>query len=202
MRLVLRQPCGPASSGQLGGSRAQQPSNTCSHCMRAQDWQQVGRRGSGSGRSSALAPPSGARVPPTPPPAVPTRPAPLLLPMQARPAARRTIVRSRRPAAAGAGGDLHQPPEEEPEAESSSIPDTLPLATADSDWRAFRAKLVASSKASAAADEESASGGVGSAAAAGTADAPWAHSLPGPEQGCLLLVRQAAQAAVGAGQSS
>lgn len=95
----------------------------------------------------------------------------------------------RRPAAAAAGGgDLHQPAEED-EPEGSSIPDTLPLATADSDWRAFRAKLVASSKASTAADEASA-GGSGSAAAAGTADAPWAHSLPGPEQGCLLLVRR------------
>lgn len=114
--------------------------------------------------------------------------------MQTHPAARRTLVRRRRPAAAAGGGDLHQPPEEEPD-ESSSIPDTLPLATADSDWRAFRAKLVASSKVSATADEESVSGGVGSAAAAGTADAPWAHSLPGPEQGCLLLVRRGAQAA-------
>lgn len=103
---------------------------------------------------------------------------------------RRTLVhRRRRPAAAGGSGDLHQPPPEE-EPEGSSIPDTLPLATADSDWRAFRAKLVASSKASAsaAAEEASAAAGAGSAAAAGTADAPWAHSLPGPEQGCLLLV--------------
>ncbi|PRW32622.1 hypothetical protein C2E21_8337 [Chlorella sorokiniana] len=108
---------------------------------------------------------------------------------QARPAARRTIARRRRRPAAGGGGggDLHQPPPED-EPESSAIPDTLPLATADSDWRAFRAKLVASSKASvAAADEASDAEGASSAAAAGTADAPWAHSLLGPEQGCLLL---------------
>lgn len=54
-----------------------------------------------------------------------------------------------------------------------NIPDTLPIAGVDSDWRAFRAKLVASTsgRAPEAVDEE----------------ALWAHSIPGPEQGCLLV---------------
>ena len=63
-----------------------------------------------------------------------------------------------------------------------SLPDTLPLAGADTDWRAFRARLVAATSAGAS--------GEGAAAAAGTPDAeddPWAHKLPRPEQGCLLL---------------
>ena len=49
-----------------------------------------------------------------------------------------------------------------------AVPDALPVAGVDSDWRAFRAKLVASSSGRAAESDL------------------WAHSIPGPEQGCLL----------------
>ena len=58
--------------------------------------------------------------------------------------------------------------------ESLSIPDSLPLAGDDSDWRDFRAKLVASSSGRSATED----GGVGEL---------WAHTIPGPEQGCLLV---------------
>lgn len=59
---------------------------------------------------------------------------------------------------------------------SSSIPDAVPTVPADADWRAFRAKLVASSSGSASPD-----------AGPLTDDTPWAHHIPSPEQGCLLL---------------
>lgn len=61
------------------------------------------------------------------------------------------------------------------EDESSSVPDSLPLAGVDTDWRAFRAKLVAAEAPAAtpppAADE----------------DERWAHTIPQAETGCLLL---------------
>ncbi|KAL4855729.1 hypothetical protein ACK3TF_003809 [Chlorella vulgaris] len=59
----------------------------------------------------------------------------------------------------------------------STIPDTLPVAGIDSDWRKFRAQLVASTA--------GASTGI---APSGTQTADsWAHALPHPEHGCLLL---------------
>ena len=74
---------------------------------------------------------------------------------------------------------------------------TLPLATPDTDWRAFRAQLVA---ATAAADErDGAEGGATTGAPSPTASAPprpttadgedslWAHRIAAPERGCLLV---------------
>lgn len=59
----------------------------------------------------------------------------------------------------------------------STIPDTLPVAGIDSDWRRFRAQLVAST-----------SGASTGIAPSGTQTADsWAHALPHPEHGCLLL---------------
>ena len=51
---------------------------------------------------------------------------------------------------------------------TDDIPDTLPVIGADTDWRTFRARLVAST-------------------AIATTDDPWAHSIPAPETGALLL---------------
>eukprot|EP00898_Chlorokybus_atmophyticus_P003290 jgi/Chlat1/3962/Chrsp26S04207 len=50
------------------------------------------------------------------------------------------------------------------------IPDTLPSASADTDWREFRARLVAATSA-----PHQASAG------------HWAHPLPAPETGCILM---------------
>lgn len=60
----------------------------------------------------------------------------------------------------------------------SNLPDDLclPLAGADTDWREFRARLVAST----AADRSD--GPLDS-----SEEEPWAHPLASPEQGCLLL---------------
>ncbi|KAK9819916.1 hypothetical protein WJX72_003947 [[Myrmecia] bisecta] len=53
------------------------------------------------------------------------------------------------------------------------IPDNLPLAGTDTDWRAFRARLVASSTSSGSSRLD--------------AGRLWAHNLPGAEEGCLLI---------------
>jgi putative transcriptional regulator len=52
----------------------------------------------------------------------------------------------------------------------------LPLAGVDTDWRAFRAKLVAAEAPAAAAPP-----------AAAEEDERWAHTIPQAETGCLLL---------------
>ncbi|GLC38654.1 hypothetical protein PLESTM_000758300 [Pleodorina starrii] len=62
---------------------------------------------------------------------------------------------------------------------SSSIPDTLPYLGSGSDWREFRAKLVAQSK--------GASGAGGGSSDADVASGKWAHAIPKPERGALLL---------------
>lgn len=84
------------------------------------------------------------------------------------------------------------------EGSSSAIPDTLPVAGVDTDWRSFRAQLVAAT-AGASSPSSSSSGSregtepgrqapaTGAAAAASGLGTAWAHSLPYPEQGCLLL---------------
>ncbi|GFR40718.1 hypothetical protein Agub_g1325 [Astrephomene gubernaculifera] len=56
---------------------------------------------------------------------------------------------------------------------SSSIPDALPYLGSESDWREFRAQLVSQAR------------GLPSAAAA--AGEEWAHAVPRPERGALLL---------------
>ncbi|GLI69796.1 hypothetical protein VaNZ11_014496 [Volvox africanus] len=53
---------------------------------------------------------------------------------------------------------------------SSSIPDTLPYMGSHSDWREFRAKLVSQSRGGRDADP-----------------GEWAHTIPKPEKGALLL---------------
>ena len=60
----------------------------------------------------------------------------------------------------------------------SSVPDALPIAGPDTDWRAYRARLAAleagaSSQASSSTKEFS--------------DSKWAHAVPVPETGCVLL---------------
>eukprot|EP00803_Ostreobium_quekettii_P000196 evm.model.scf_1281EXC.5 EVM.evm.TU.scf_1281EXC.5 scf_1281EXC:17665-18611(+) len=56
---------------------------------------------------------------------------------------------------------------------SASIPDSLPLAGVDTDWRDFRARLVATSRSG--------------SAASGVEDGRWAHAVHAPETGCLLV---------------
>lgn len=58
------------------------------------------------------------------------------------------------------------------EGDSSGIPDSLPVFSKGSDWRTVRAQLVASTK---------------DAGPTASTSGPWAHMLPAPEQGCLLL---------------
>ena len=65
------------------------------------------------------------------------------------------------------------------------VPDAMPIAGADSDWREFRARLVAAS---------APGGRLATAFPGGDADgAPssWAHAIPAPEKGCLLLAHPA-----------
>jgi putative AlgH/UPF0301 family transcriptional regulator len=77
---------------------------------------------------------------------------------------------------AGGGGDAGG------DAAGSSLPDALPVAGPETDWRAYRARLAAMEAAAAAP-------AAGGAAAATPAfeDGRWAHSLPQPETGCVLL---------------
>eukprot|EP00798_Chlamydomonas_sp_ICE-L_P002405 gene2405-8715_t len=62
-----------------------------------------------------------------------------------------------------------------PRSQGSSIPDSLPAMGADTDWREFRAKLVASG---AGKDSSSFSSGE---------KTEWAHSIPVPEKGAVLV---------------
>ena len=62
------------------------------------------------------------------------------------------------------------------------MPDSLPIAGADSDWREFRARLILSSGANKATAQEPGTSGRPS-----VDDGHWAHPIPGPEQGCLLI---------------
>ena len=93
--------------------------------------------------------------------------------------------RSLAAAASGSGDGGEQPANFGPDApgggeassSGASIPDALPVFSEGSDWRTFRAQLVASARAAEGGGE----------AAAARADDAWAHRLPAPEQGCLLL---------------
>ena len=99
-----------------------------------------------------------------------------------RPAGRHR--RSLAAAASGSGDGGEQPANFGPDApggdeassSGASIPDALPVFSVGSDWRTVRAQLVASARAA-----------EGGEAAAARADEAWAHRLPAPEQGCLLL---------------
>ena len=64
------------------------------------------------------------------------------------------------------------------------MPDSLPVAGVDTDWREFRARLVAGSqkKATPPADSTDEAGPSGQAETS-----HWAHTIPRPEQGCLLI---------------
>lgn len=72
---------------------------------------------------------------------------------------------------------------------SSSVPDTLPISAVDTDWREFRARLIASTRSA----ESSAVAGTSTVDADGAGSALesganlWAHEVPGPEKGALLL---------------
>lgn len=70
--------------------------------------------------------------------------------------------------AGGSGSDEGGP--------SSVIPDALPVASADTDWRAYRARLAALEKASSSSGSDPA-----------FKDSKWAHSVPVVERGCILL---------------
>ncbi|KAK9800792.1 hypothetical protein WJX73_004420 [Symbiochloris irregularis] len=75
-----------------------------------------------------------------------------------------------------------QPEAREPAA--SPIPDSLPMAGADTDWREFRARLIYNSGASAKGNEDLEPGMAGRP---NVDDGYWAHAIAGPEQGCLLI---------------
>ncbi len=68
---------------------------------------------------------------------------------------------------------------ESTEASTSAGSLVLPVMGADADWRAFRARLVSSSRPKGPTSSHSAP------------SQDWAHSLPGPEKGCLLLAHPA-----------
>ncbi|GBF99958.1 hypothetical protein Rsub_12651 [Raphidocelis subcapitata] len=90
---------------------------------------------------------------------------------------RRRVVASASGSGGGSGDDAPS---------SSSLPDALPAAGPGTDWRAYRARLAALEAASSGA----ASGGSESSAplaAASFDDGRWAHSVPVPETGCILL---------------
>ena len=88
--------------------------------------------------------------------------------------------------AAGSGsGDSPQPPPGD--GSSSSLPDALPVAGADSDWRTFRAQLVASTLSPSSSNSSSSSAAAAPAGSVAGTDVPWAHPMPLPELGCLLL---------------
>ena len=68
--------------------------------------------------------------------------------------------------------------------EASAMPDSLPVAGVDTDWREFRARLVAGSKTKATPPADS----TDEAGPSGQAETShWAHTIPRPEQGCLLI---------------
>lgn len=77
---------------------------------------------------------------------------------------------------------------------SSFVPDRLPLAGADTDWREFRARLVAREGAassllwsSTSLAEPSISGSSVPAPGVELREGFWAHAVPGPEKGGVLL---------------
>lgn len=63
----------------------------------------------------------------------------------------------------------------------------MPLAAADTDWRAFRAGLVRSEAAAAAPPAVGAALVGGDAGAPARASSEWAHPIALPEEGCVLL---------------
>lgn len=87
------------------------------------------------------------------------------------------------PSSGGSGGD---PPSPSP----SPVPDALPVAGPDTDWRAYRARLAAMEAAVAERPGASGSGctaGAGTPPAAQFSSGKWAHALPVPETGAVLL---------------
>ncbi|KAJ9510191.1 hypothetical protein QJQ45_015666 [Haematococcus lacustris] len=72
------------------------------------------------------------------------------------------------------------------------VPNTVPVASTETDWREFRqvARLVASSRAGSSLSPYSPQDSVlepGHQQASLPLNGLWAHSIPGPEKGCLLL---------------
>ncbi|KAL6765736.1 hypothetical protein V8C86DRAFT_2448637 [Haematococcus lacustris] len=70
------------------------------------------------------------------------------------------------------------------------VPNTVPVASTETDWREFRARLVASSRAGSSLSPFSPQDSVlepGHQQASLPLNGLWAHSIPGPEKGCLLL---------------
>ncbi|BDA50133.1 probable UPF0301 protein BDI_1431 [Coccomyxa sp. Obi] len=72
------------------------------------------------------------------------------------------------------------------EGNKSFVPDSLPATAADTDWREFRARLIASQAASTSGRSEEQGFGEKSDEADQAAKL-WAHTIPLPEKGCLLI---------------
>lgn len=75
-------------------------------------------------------------------------------------------------------------------AEPGQVPDSLPLASAGTDWREFRAQLVANAAQQQREQQQSDGGGPGPAPRGASLDpggGVWAHPIPQPEKGCLLI---------------
>lgn len=68
------------------------------------------------------------------------------------------------------------------QSKGDGFPDSLPIAGADTDWREFRARLILNSGANKNTELEPGTSGRPS-----VDNGYWAHTIPGPEQGCLLI---------------
>lgn len=80
--------------------------------------------------------------------------------------------------------DDDSPEGEKPSDTTSQVPDILPVAGSGVDWREFRAQLVAS----ASRQEQGEDAGAATAnPRTGLGDGVWAHPIPRPEKGCLLI---------------
>lgn len=76
-----------------------------------------------------------------------------------------------------------EPGDRDRKAEPSSVPDSLPVAGAETDWREFRARLILSQTGSNKASQLEPGHSGRPSVDAGY----WAHPIPNPEQGCLLI---------------
>lgn len=72
----------------------------------------------------------------------------------------------------------------------ASPSDDIGEATHESDWRAFRAKLVASEQVMSKSQEPDGPGKETVANSSGTLTNSWAHALPTPEAGCVLVATE------------